>query len=158
MMVSMSKSLKTAYKPFNQLLHDECDPIARQVVIEWLKNYHNKDAVPNPNKYGVDLVVFDNFVPVQYVEVEMRLWRDGWHYCPYDTIHVPLRKEKLFRNDLPTFMCVVNTYRKWAYWIDTDKILQSPVIEVRNSAVRKGEYFYDVPVASWRLFELDELF
>jgi hypothetical protein len=154
----MSSGLRSAYKPFNQAVFDECDGISRSLVIDWLKRVHHLDAIGNPNMFGVDLVVFDNFMPVKYVEVEMRLWRDGWHYCPYSTIHVPLRKEKLFNNDLPTFMCVVNQYRKWAYWIDTDKILKAPIIEVKNKAVAKDEYFYDVPVGQWRLFELDEPF
>lgn len=146
-----------AYKPFNQALHDECDPVARQLVCKWLKTVHHLDAIPNPNKYGVDLVVFDNFVPTKYVEVEMRLWKEDMHYCPYPTIHVPLRKKKLFNNDLPTFMCVVNHYQKYAYWIDSERIKRSEVIEVKNRAVSKDEFFYDVPTSAWRLFDLEEM-
>lgn len=152
----MSESLKIAYKPFNQALHDKCDPVARSKVINWLKQVHCLDAIPNPNKYEVDLIAFDRFVPKWYVEVEMRLWQENTHHCPYPTIHVPLRKEKLFKNDLPTYMCVVNHYQKMAYWIDTEKILEAPVLEVKNRAVAKDEYFFDVPTDSWRLFELDE--
>ena len=153
----MSVSSKIAYKPFNQAVFDECDPVSRTKVIEWLKRVHHLDAIGNPNMFGVDLVVFDRFVPKWYVEVEMRLWRENLHHCPYPTIHVPLRKNKLFDNDLPTFMCVVNHYQKWAYWINSERIMESPVIEVKNRAVAKDEYFYDVPTDAWRLFELDEL-
>ena len=65
-------------------------------------------------------------------------------------------KQKLFKNKMPTYMCVVNQYQKWAYWIDTEKILEADVIEVKNRAVAKNEYFFDVPTEHWRLFELDE--
>lgn len=144
-------------KPFSQKLHDACDPIARRKVMQWLKQVHHLDSIPNPNKYKVDLVAFKDLIPHSYVEVEMRLWREHWHYCPYPTIHVPLRKEKLFNNDLPTFMCVVNQYLKWAYWINVMDIMTSPIIEVPNRAVDRDEYFYDVPTSKWRLFELGEL-
>jgi hypothetical protein len=146
------------YKPFDQRLHDACDPIARSKVKHWLETVHQLQVIPNPNRFMVDLVCFKDLIPHSYVEVEMRLWRKDLHYCPYQTIHVPYRKQKLFHNDLPTYMCVVNQYLQWAYWIDAQQIMDSDVIEVSNSAVYADEHFYDVPITKWRLFELDELF
>lgn len=130
-------------KPFNQAVHDACDPVAREAVIK----YHaskGRIAKPHPDKYKVDLVIENEFmVPVGYCEIEMR----EWSYVPkhYETIHVPARKRKLVENDLPTTYFVVSKSLKRAWWCDAKIIKDSPLVEVPNTAVESGEYFYDVP-------------
>jgi hypothetical protein len=146
------------YKPFNQAMHDKCDPPARNAVMKYLNQVWCLDIIPNPDKYAVDLVAFKDWMPHCYIEVEARKWREGLHYCPYDTIHVPYRKQKLFNNELPTYMFAVNYLLEYAYWIDVEKIKQSPVREVKNTAVATDEYFYDVPTNEWRLVNLNDLF
>jgi hypothetical protein len=130
----------SAYKPFNQAVHDACDPPARDAVIQ----YHAKmGKIAKPyDKYKVDLVIENEFmIPVGYCEIEMR----DWEYCPFPTIHVPSRKKKLVDNDLPTTYFVVSKSLKRAWWCNTKDILDSPLVEVPNKAVKAGEYFYDVP-------------
>jgi hypothetical protein len=146
------------FKPFNQAMHDKCDPPARDAVMKYLRQVWCVDVIPNPNKFEVDLVAFKDWMPHCYIEVEHRMWRQGWHYCPYDTIHVPYRKQKLFNNELPTYMFAVNYLLKYAYWIDVETIKESPVMEVQNTAVATDEYFYDVPVSKWRLVDLNDLY
>lgn len=129
-------------KPFNQEVHDACDPVARQAVIGFMARQWNMMAAPHPDKYKVDLVVENEFmVPIGYAEIEMRDWED----VPFATIHVPSRKKKLFYNDMPTTYFVVSRGLKKAWWCRVDDILKSPLKEVPNRAVATGEYFYDVP-------------
>jgi hypothetical protein len=143
------------YKKFDQQLHDECDPPARNAVAGWLKNLWYVDALPNPDKYAVDLVLSRNGQEFGFAEVEIRYW--GVNYCPYNTIHIAKRKEKLFTHPRTT-MYVVTPDLTHAYWIRANKIKECPVIEVRNSEVPQGEYFYDVPVELWNWVDLTELF
>ena len=129
-------------KPFNQEVHDACDPVARQAVIEFMAKNWNRTAYPHPDKYKVDLIVENEFmVPVCYAEIEMR----DWESCPFNTVHVPSRKKKLVDNDLPTLYFVVSKGLKKAMWCEGEAIVTSPLREVPNKAVKAGEYFYDVP-------------
>jgi len=135
------------YKPFSQEVHDACDPVARAAVIGYMAKRWNLTAVPNPDKYKVDLIVENEFmVPIGYAEIEMR----DWESCPFRTIHIPSRKKKLFDNDMPTNYFVVSRSLKKAWWCNTDVILNSPLIEVPNKAVKSGEYFYDVPINQFK--------
>jgi hypothetical protein len=141
------------YKPFDQRLHDACDPPARQAVATWLKNLWFVDALPNPDKYAVDLVLSKDGLHVGYAEVEIR----DWDFCPHDTIHIAQRKEKLFANPRTT-MYVVSKDLTHAYWIRSGKIKNSPLIEVPNKSVTNDEYFYDVPKKLWKLVDLRDIF
>lgn len=143
------------YKPFDQQLHDACDPPARNAVANWLKNLWYIDALPNPDKYAVDLVLSRNGQVFGYAEVEVRDW--GMNFCPYDTIHIAQRKEKLFNHERTTMYVVTKDYTH-AYWVRANKIKDCPLIEVRNRAVSEGEYFYDVPKKLWKLVDLREIF
>lgn len=136
-------------KPFNQAVHDACDPPAREAVIRFheSRGYYAKPF----DKYKVDLIIENEFmVPVGYAEIEMRDWEE----CPFSTIHIPERKKKLFDNDMPTTYFVVSKSLKKAWWCKTEEILESPLIEVKNKAVPEGEYFYDVPVDKFRCVDL----
>jgi hypothetical protein len=141
------------YKPFDQTLHDECDPPAREAVARWLKNIWYIEATPNPDKYAVDLVLSLKGEHIGYAEVEVR----DWEFCSYNTIHIAQRKEKLFTHPRTT-MYVVNRPLTHAYWIRANKIKECPLIEVPNRAVAKDEYFYDVPKDLWKVVDLRELF
>lgn len=143
------------YKPFDQRLHDACDPPARDAVATWLKNLWYVDAVPNPDKYAVDLILSKDGQEVGFAEVEVRDW--GMEFCPYDTIHIAQRKEKLFAHPRTT-MYVVTRDLTHAYWIRASKIKECPLIEVPNTAVARDEYFYDVPKNLWKFVDLRELF
>ena len=141
------------YKKFDQELHDQCDPPARDAVAKWLKNLWYIDATPNPDKYAVDLILSRRGEHIGYAEVEVR----DWDFCPYDTIHIAQRKDKLF-NHPRTTMYVVNRPLTHAYWIRANKIQDSPLLEVPNKEVRRNEYFYDVPKNLWKIVDLTELF
>lgn len=139
-------------KPFNQALHDLCDPPARQAVIAYGKMKWGIDFRENPDIYGIDLLGYKNEVLCCYIEIEMRDWRDTGVLYPYETIHIPARKEKFFQK-LHTAYFIVTRNFKSAYWIPTHKILESPKKEVPNNSVKEGEYFYDVPKHLFTLVE-----
>jgi hypothetical protein len=128
-------------KPFNQKVHDACDPPAREAVSKYIKATWDMNAWHNPDQYAVDLIIEKNKELIGYAEIEMR----DWDQCPFKTIHIPKRKDKLFNNDKRTIYFVVSRGMSKAWYIDTDMIKNSSVHEIPNKAVSQGEYFYDVP-------------
>ena len=129
-------------KPFNKEVHDACDPPAREVVSKYIKSMWDMNAWHNPNQYAVDLIIEKDKNLIGYAEIEMRDWND----CPFRTIHIPQRKKKLFDNQKKTIYFVVAANLKRLWYCDTKTILEFPLIEVPNKAVKEGEYFYDVPI------------
>ena len=128
-------------KPFNQKVHDACDPPAREAVSKYIKATWDMNAWHNPDQYAVDLIIEKNKELIGYAEIEMR----DWDHCPFKTIHIPKRKDKLFNNDKRTIYFVVSRGMSKAWYIDIDVIKNSSVHEIPNKAVSQGEYFYDVP-------------
>ena len=128
-------------KPFNQKVHDACDPPAREAVSKYIKATWDMNAWHNPDQYAVDLIIEKNKELIGYAEIEMR----DWDHCPFKTIHIPKRKDKLFNNDKRTIYFVVSRGISKAWYIDTDVIKNSSVHEIPNKEVSQGEYFYDVP-------------
>ena len=141
-------------KQFSQALHDQYDPPARQAVTKWVKMKWGLECRENPNVYGVDLLVNRADKLVGYIEVEVR----GWDYCHYPTIHVGLRKEKLFQQDRPVLFFALTQDLIHAYWAKTQVIEGSPLIEVNNIEVPVGELFFDVPVKHFKYVNLTDPF
>jgi hypothetical protein len=141
-------------KQFNQALHDQYDPPAREAVTKWVKMKWGLECRENPNVYGVDLLVNRADKLVGYIEVEVR----GWDYCHYPTIHVGLRKEKLFQQDRPVLFFALTQDLIHAYWTKALVIEGSPLIEVKNAEVPAGELFFDVPVKHFKYVNLTDPF
>ena len=142
-------------KPFSQSLHDLCDIPSRQAVIDYAKEFWGVDVKPNPDKYAVDLIVYRNDIATGYIEVEMRDWRQpNETECPYESIHVPYRKEKLFKNNLPTIYFIVHCDRLFGYWMRVEKIMKYPIKVIKNNSVSDGEKFYDVPKKFWNFVKM----
>ena len=129
-------------KPFNQQVHDACDPPASEAVRKYIKATWDLNAWHNSDKYAVDLIIERNKEAIGYAEIEMR----DWDQCPFSTIHIPKRKDKLFDNDKRTIYFVVSKSIKRAWYVDSQLIKNSSVREIPNKAVSQGEYFYDVPI------------
>lgn len=128
-------------KPFNRKVHDACDPPAREAVSKYIKATWDMTAWHNPDQYAVDLIIEKDKELIGYAEIEMR----DWDHCPFKTIHIPKRKDKLFNNDKRTIYFVVSRGMSKAWYIDSQVIKDSAVREIPNKAVSQGEYFYDVP-------------
>lgn len=132
-------------KPFEQELHDLYDAPAKEAVKRFLERECVVGVIPNPDQYGVDLLIGRNGKVIGYAEVEVRQWAP---HCPFSTIHIPHRKEKYF-NDRTLFFALTKDM-KTAYWIETVNINKHPLIEVRNYKVENGEMFFDVPTKEFQ--------
>ena len=137
-------------KPFSQSLHDLCDPPARDAIIKYVKNTWDLKASYNPNQYGVDLIIERGNDVVGFAEIEMR----DWDRCPFNTIHIPKRKDKLLYNNMPTIYFVVSRDVKRSWYINSQLIKNSSVSEIPNRAVSQWEYFYDIPTYLFTEIEL----
>ena len=139
-------------KKFDQALHDKYDPPARAAVAEWISMKWGLTALDNPDIYGTDLIIHRSSVPVGFAEVEVRSWNP---HCPFPTIHVPVRKKHML--EVPkTLFFALNQDMTHAYWINGNKTLDFPTIEMRDET--KHEAYYDVPKSLFKYVDLTELF
>lgn len=129
-------------KRFDQNLYEQYDQFGRNRVVM----YYAKQGIElkdNPDKYGVDLIAYDDGEKIGYVEVEVRAsWKSD--QFPFDSLHVPERKKKLLTNDLHTVLVSVNCYGTRAFICDYRIVLASPLLESPNMYISKGERFYKV--------------
>ena len=139
-------------KKFDQALHDMYDPPARAAVTAWIKMKWGYQVKDNPDIYGTDLILGKNGIRVGFAEVEVRQWNP---VCPFDTIHVPMRKKHML--EVPNMLFFALTHdMKNAYWIKGEKALQLPTIEMRDKT--KHEAYYDVPKHLFHYVDLTEPF
>ena len=89
-------------KPFEQELHDLYDAPAKKAVAAFIEKKCGVTVEPNPDQYGVDLLVIKDDEVVGTIEVEVR----QWHPCPYPTIHIPERKRKFFSENSKSLCCL----------------------------------------------------
>lgn len=136
-------------KPFEQDLHDKYDAPAKEAIEKYLERACGVTVQANPDQYGVDLLITKDGKLVGTAEVEVRQWSPN---CPYPTIHVPERKTKFFSSR--TLFFALTRDMQHAYWIETDKIKEHPIKEVRNIKVAEGEMFYDVPTNQFGFVDL----
>ena len=117
-------------------LHDaEAKAIAQQF---WIKLGYT--CVENPDQYGVDLLVEGKGRKFG-CEVETKA---GWHGPKFEfpNLRIPFRKRK-FTDDRVTFF-VLNSGRTHAAVVSRQKLLKSPVVQVKNKMVPMGDYFYEI--------------
>lgn len=117
-------------------LHDaEAKAIAQQF---WIKLGYT--CVENPDQYGVDLLVEGKGRKFG-CEVETKT---GWHGPKFEfpNLRIPFRKRK-FTDDRVTFF-VLNSGRTHAAVVSRQKLLKSPVVQVKNKMVPMGNYFYEI--------------
>lgn len=135
-------------KPFEQELHDLYDEPAKTAVAKYLMSL-GFEALPNPDKYGVDLLIMKKDKMLGVIEVEVRQWSPS---CPFPTIHVPSRKTKFFNGNSLFFALTKDMQH--AYWIESKEIMKHPLKEVRNVKVTAGELFFDVPTNEFNFVRL----
>lgn len=136
-------------KQFEQDLHDLYDEPAKTAIAGFLENELGIEVLPNPDKYGVDLLIMRKGKLLGVAEVEVRQWMVC---CPFPTIHVPERKTKFFNGNSLFFALTKDM--KHAYWIESKEILKHPLKEVRNVKVYAGEMFFDVPTYEFNYVRL----
>jgi hypothetical protein len=138
-------------KPFEQELYEQYDAPAKKAVAHYIIRTCGVECIPNPDQYGVDLILIRYDSPIGYAEVEVRQWSPN---CPYSTIHVPERKTKFF-NDRTLFFALTQDMQS-AYWILSHRIKEYPIKEISNYKIPRGEMFYDVPTSEFVFITLGE--
>jgi len=139
-------------KKFDQDLYDKYDPPARAAVSAWLKMKWGFDSKDNPDKYGTDLIMGKNGFRVGFAEVEVRQWNPT---CPFDTIHVPMRKKHMLEVPKTLFFALTQDMTH-AYWIAGDEVFKHPLWEMKDDT--KHEAYYDVPKHLFNFVDLTEPF
>lgn len=134
-------------KKFDQALHDKYDPPARKAVTDWVEKTWGLQCKDNPDRYGIDLIVYRNGVQVGYIEVEVR----SWNPCPFKTIHVPMRKKAMLETPKTLFFALTQDLSH-AYWITGDKPLLYKLVEIKDDT--KHEAYYDVPKSLFNYVKL----
>ena len=129
-------------KKFNKESHAANDKPSKDLVIKFLKS-QGLDAIENPNDYGIDIMV-------SRYEVERReIWTDNF---PFKTVHIPARKAKFLKYNI--VYAIVNKDFNKIMLCRSKVIRQCNKIEVPNKSVPAGEYFYDVPIEQWYVYNL----
>jgi len=129
-------------KKFNKESHAANDKPSKDLVIKFLKS-KGLDAIENPNDYGIDIMV-------SRYEVERReIWTDNF---PFKTVHIPARKAKFLKYNI--VYAIVNKDFNKIMLCRSKIIRQCNKIEVPNKSVPAGEYFYDVPIEQWYVYNL----
>ena len=129
-------------KKFNKESHAANDKPSKDLVIKFLKS-KGLDAIENPNDYGIDIMV-------SRYEVERReIWTDNF---PFKTVHIPARKAKFLKYNI--VYAIVNKNFNKIMLCRSEVIRQCNRIEVPNKSVPAGEYFYDVPIEQWYVYDL----
>ena len=136
------------YKQFDPELHAQWDELGRNAVKKLFRGLGH-DCRDNPDKYGVDLILYRDGKPIGYAEVEVKPNWDNTKW-PFKTVNVPSRKKKLLDNELPTWFFCVNNQGTYVMAVDSDTVLSSPLQENPNKYIKEGEYFYKVPVEKAR--------
>jgi len=139
-------------KKFDQDLHDKYDPPARAAVAAWIDMKWGLQALDNPDIYGTDLIVHRNGKPVGFAEVEVRQWNPS---CPFDTIHVPVRKKHMLEAPKTLFFALTQDMTH-AYWIKGNDVFAHPCWEMKDDT--KHELYYDVPKLLFKFVDLTEPF
>ena len=141
------------YKPFDQQLHDENDPISREKVQEFIGRAWGM-ATEQGSQYDVDLYVMDGTGMYRGgVEIERRHnWVDEF---PYSTVHVPFRKAKFF-GFFPTILFVLRQDMKQGLWAHGKVIIDSPIVQVSNKYL-DDEPFFNVPISRWARVNLTNI-
>lgn len=131
-------------KQFDKQLFELVDKAARDIVKPLMKELYNLDCQDNPNKYGVDLLGYEDGKLINYIECEMSgVWKEG--PFPYTHVRLPERKGKFCILDKPTLFVMINKTRTRAMIYSSDKVLRAELKEVSNAYIRSGEYFYCIP-------------
>ena len=144
-----------AYKKFNQQLHEQYDKIGRDVVKNFVEASWGFTVKDNPDKYGIDLLLFKGDDLFGYAEVEVR---NSWNTVefPFKDLNVPQRKKKLLDNPKPTYFFSVNKPLTALFYCPAEAILTANLEEQSNRYIASGELFYKVPLSRLMHVKLEE--
>lgn len=137
------------FKKFDTRLYEQNDN-AKLVAIEYFTSI-GKSAIVNPDTYGIDLIIDDDF----YCEVEVKHNWDNDDF-PFDTLQIPLRKMKFANLDKRSWFMVINKHRTRAIVVKHEDLLDSRISNVPNKYMEYGEKFIQVPKSKFRFISFEE--
>ncbi len=132
------------YKQFDKELFAKYDEMGRSIVKDFVKTKEVR-AVDNPDKYGIDLLLYKNDRLVGLAEVEVRNSWKGLTF-PYEDLNVPQRKKKLLDNNILTYFFSINADGTAMFYCKAKEVLNSELKESGNKYIASGEHFYKVPI------------
>jgi len=130
--------------PFSEKDYNENDSRAREKA----KEIFTKDGFiikDNPNKYGVDLFVYDkdgNYLC--NVETEVKLGWEGSFKFP--DIQFPKRKSKYAKLEKKTLFLMFNSDLSQYLIVKGKDLLECSIQKIPNRRNQSGEEFYKVPL------------
>lgn len=132
-------------KRFDRELYLQNDKKAKRACERLFKQFDNIKVKEHKNSRKVDLELFLDGEHVANVETEIkRVWK-GKEF-QYNTIQFPERKKKFAELEKPTLFIMWNaTVRSYVVVTGAD-LKRSPLAEVPNKYMFKGEYFFQVPL------------
>jgi len=142
---------KSHNEDFSQDRHDKCDPPAREAVIKYIDKtlkpiYPGYKADHNPDKYGVDLLVYRDDLVWFYIEVykkdPLNWWGDRSFPKSWKWVDFPIRKRKfLLLQPYPcTWAFIVSHNLTRALKVFCTKILPAPIYKKYNVE------YYQIPI------------
>lgn len=150
--------MERANREFDMKSFMENDQKGRESVIQFFKT-KGISATDNPNIMGVDLIlnglspasgrVFRNYG----CEVSRSPTWNSDNEWPFDTHHIPARKEKFFNSEC--LYAVVNKNGSRIMFIVSYEILKHPIKEIPTKHRPEGELFYIIPLQKFTTYEIN---
>ncbi len=138
---------------YNETDAQTFDKRAKDTVIAIL-NKGSFHAIENPNKYGIDILLFNNDVFVQSIEVEVKRSFTTWETL-YPKVHIPERKRKFFIDDC-SFFLLLNLYLDKFILIKGSEVLNCEVMnKFTNRSTVVLDKFFSVPLEKFQKFEIE---
>jgi len=160
----MTYPLKSKRKRFDPVAYKKSDTLAKDCITKYLMSLGHT-VLEIKEDYGVDLSSTLDGIIYKH-EVEMKhMWEGDWPTVWKD-INIPFRKNRLLtqvygddwnkgkNKDVEFYFYIIRGDCKVAWKMHGTVVQNSPVVEVPNRAVRKGEYFFKVPVSKAELIDL----
>jgi hypothetical protein len=132
-------------KRFDPELYRINDELAKSTVRKIIDKRKFK-IEENSKKTGVDLLVYNKGQHVLNIETEIKKVWKGSNF-KYDSVQIPERKKKFTGLEVPTLFVMFNEDQTDYLVIKDKTLLASPLVEVPNKYVYKGELFFQVPLA-----------
>lgn len=142
-------------KRFDPSLHQIYDDMGKNIVLSYFNDKLGIQAIENPDKYGVDVILLRDKKYIGFAEVEVRnSWKE--YAFPYSTLNVPKRKQKLLDNPLPTYFFSINAPGTRMFCCEATAVLRAALQENPNKYVSQGEYFYKVQLDQLKSIDIPE--
>lgn len=154
--VNRISPIASVRKRFSQDLYNETNNKGIKKGVAYLKSEGHK-ILDKTETYGPD-IVSEKDGKLYYTEVETKLvWSGDWPES-WEDVRLPERKKRLIalakNNEASLSFIIFNKEYKQAWKISSDVVDSSPLEEISNKYVSKGEYFFVIPLKKAKLLKI----